>query len=203
MKKLFLLCLLLVSSLAASQSENPAELMRVSAGELFNELNSNRDCYMEDKDSLRQLVRDDLLSNFDLDYAARLILGPASRKASPEQITAFGQAMTNVLVDRYAEGLLRFESKEQLEVLPLKGEAKPRLTRVQTRIRLDNGRTVPIDYSFRQTDDGWKAFDVTVEGVSYIATFRNQIVPQVRKEGLDTVIAKLESGSLELDDKQN
>jgi phospholipid transport system substrate-binding protein len=109
----------------------------------------------------------------DLDYSARLILGKAGRGVSPEQLDAFAQAMSNVLVNRYADGLLEFRSDDQVEVLPMKGNNTEKLTRVRTRIKLENGGYAPVDYAFRKTETGWKAFDVTVEGISYVMTFRN------------------------------
>jgi len=51
---------------------------------------------------------------------------------------------------------------------------------------------------FRMTDDGWKIFDVVVEGISYIVSFRNQIKQEVSANGLDAVIERLTSGDLDL-----
>lgn len=186
---------------ALAAAEDPAELLKQTSGELLNELNANRERFRAHPEELHALVRQDLLQQFDLDYSARLILGPAARSATPEQIEAFNEAMSELLVRRYASGLLQFESSRQLEVLPVAGEPNERLTRVRTRIVLDNGSRVPIDYAFRMTEDGWRAFDVTVEGISYVATYRNQIAPQVRAKGLDQVISDLESGKIELENE--
>ena len=180
-------------------AEDPSVLLKQTSGELLDELNANRERFKAHPEELHALVRQDLLQQFDLDYSSRLILGPAGRTATPEQIEAFTEAMSELLVRRYASGLLQFESSRQLEVLPIAGEPNERLTRVRTRIVLDNGSRVPIDYAFRMTEDGWRAFDVTVEGISYVATYRNQIGPQVRAKGLDQVISDLQSGRIELE----
>jgi phospholipid transport system substrate-binding protein len=108
--------------------------------------------------------------------------------------------MSNVLVNRYADGLLEFRSDKQIEVLPMKGNNTDKLTRVRTRIKLENGGFAPVDYAFRKTDAGWKAFDVTVEGISYIITFRNQIAPRVEADGIDQVTEEIEAGNIKLDD---
>jgi phospholipid transport system substrate-binding protein len=55
-----------------------------------------------------------------------------------------------------------------------------------------------VDYAFHKTPDGWKAFDVIVEGISYITTYRNQIMPDVQANGIDSVLERLGSGQLEL-----
>jgi phospholipid transport system substrate-binding protein len=57
-----------------------------------------------------------------------------------------------------------------------------------------------VDYAFHKTDKGWKVFDVTVEGISYVITFRNQISPRVQADGIDKVTADIVAGNVELDD---
>jgi phospholipid transport system substrate-binding protein len=117
---------------------------------------------------------------------------------SPAELESFSEAMSAVLVNRYADGLLEFRSDKQVEILPLKGNNTDKLTRVRTRIRLENGGFAPVDYAFRKTDGGWKVFDVTVEGISYIITFRNQISPRVAADGIDTVTEEIRAGTMKI-----
>jgi phospholipid transport system substrate-binding protein len=84
--------------------------------------------------------------------------------------------------------------------VPQRGDLNEKLTRVRTRVKLPNGGDAPIDYAFHKTPDGWKAFDVIVEGISYVTTFRNQIMPDVQANGIDSVIARLTTGELDLAD---
>ena len=79
----------------------------------------------------------------------------------------------------------------QIDVLPMRGKNTEKLTRVKTRINLENGGFAPVDYAFRKTEGGWKVFDVTVEGISYIITFRNQISPRVEADGIDQVTEEI------------
>ncbi len=185
----------------ASTAENPVELVRETAGEILNKLQANRETYTQDPQMLREMVREDLLPLIDLEYSARLILGKAGRDVSQEQLEAFADTMADVLVDRYAGGLLEFRSDEQFQVLPVSG-GNERLTRVRTRVELEQGGSAPVDYAFRKTDEGWKAFDVTVEGISYVITFRNQIVPQVESKGIEQVTEEIRAGNLELNVEQ-
>jgi phospholipid transport system substrate-binding protein len=129
-----------------------------------------------------------------------IVLGKSGRGVSKEQLTAFSEAMSGILINRYADGLLAFRSDEQLDVLPLKGKNTDKLTRVRTRIKLENGGYAPVDYAFRKTDEGWKAFDVTVEGISYVITFRNQIAPRVLSEGIEKVTADILAGNIQIKD---
>lgn len=201
---------LLVASLAGgtvfadtanASAAEPVDIVRETAGRILGKLDTNREAYAQDSGLLRRMVREDLLPLIDLDYSARLILGKAGRGVTDEQLHAFSEAMSNVLINRYADGLLEFRSDEQLEVLPMKGQNTDKLTRVRTRVKLANGGHAPVDYAFRKTPEGWKAFDVTVEGISYVITFRNQIVPRVEADGIDKVTADILAGNLPLEDE--
>jgi phospholipid transport system substrate-binding protein len=196
---LMALAFALTCQAAPDEEIGPAELLERTATHIFDQVNANHEYYEKNPEALRDIVKVDLMPLLDTRYTGRLILATEGRKASPEQIDAFVDAMGGLLISRYSDGLLRFRSDKQLQVLPIKGELNPRLTRVRSRVQLETGSYAPVDYAFRQTRDGWKVFDVIVEGISYVTTFRNQIVPQVQAEGLDAVIEKLNSGNIEFE----
>ncbi len=183
--------------IAQADGDDPVSLVINTTDRIFTQLNENFEKFQSDPAALQALVRTDLLPLLDLSYSARLILGRAGRGIESEKIDAFADAMTNLLVNRYSNGLLQFHSLEPLKVLPQRGELNEKLTRVRTRVKLHNGGEAPVDYAFHKTTDGWKAFDVIVEGISYVATYRNQIMPDVKANGIDSVIARLTSGDLE------
>jgi phospholipid transport system substrate-binding protein len=184
----------------AVDERDPMTIIEETTAEILQTLDSRRDEFTADPESLRAMVREDLLPLIDLEYSARLILGRSGRGVSEEQLKAFSEAMSHVLINRYADGLVEFRSDEQVEVLPMKGNNTEKLTRVRTRIKLDSGSYAPVDYAFRKTEQGWKAFDVTVEGISYVITFRNQIAPRVESEGIDKVTADLRAGNVTIDE---
>lgn len=183
---------------AEGQGDDPATLVSNTTNRIFNLVADNLETYEANPESLRALVRTDLIPLLDVHYSARLILGRAGRGIEKEKVDAFAEAMINLLVNRYSTGLLHFGSKDQLLVLPQRGELNEKLTRVRTRVRLPKGGEAPIDYAFHKTPEGWKAFDVIVEGISYVTTYRNQIMPDVQANGIDSVIERLKSGELEL-----
>ena len=194
-----LLPLALAAPWAVADGRDPVTIVEETTSSIFQTLDSRRDEFAADPAALRAMVRNDLLPLIDLEYSARLILGKQGRGLSEAQLSAFSNAMSDVLINRYADGLLEFRSDEQVEVLPMKGGNSEKLTRVRTRIKLDNGGYAPVDYSFRKTEDGWKAFDVMVEGISYVITFRNQIAPRVEAEGIEKVTAEIRAGNLRVE----
>lgn len=195
------LFLLLGSSPAGAVDErDPVTIITQASTQIFEELNSRRAEFTENPELLTIVVREKLLPLIDVLYSARLVLGRAGRDISPEQLGVFSNALSNVLINRYSDSLIRFNSDGLVQVMPMKGRNTDKLTRVRTRIKLTTGGFVPVDFAFHRTSKGWKAFDVTVEGISYVITFRNQISPRVQADGIDKVTADLIAGSVRFDE---
>lgn len=179
-------------------ADDPVGLVEAVAVFIFSDVAENLERYNENPDALQTLVRTELIPVLDVKYAARLVLGRAGRGLPEQKIDEFAEVMSELLINRYSKGLLYFSSEVELRVLPLRGELNDKLTRVRTRVRLPNGGEAPVDYAFHKTADGWKAFDVVVEGISYVTTYRNQIMPEVQANGIDSVITRLREGQLQL-----
>lgn len=178
--------------------EDPSPLIEKAANSIFSKINARRDEIREDSTIAEQIVRTDMLPLMDATYSARLILGREARTATPQQLEDFARTMNDQLIKKYASGLVEYRSREQIEVLELRGKIDPRATRVRTRFKLNSGGFALVDYVFRMTEDGWKVFDVVVEGISYVVSFKNQIQQEVKANGLDAVIERLSRGELDL-----
>jgi phospholipid transport system substrate-binding protein len=178
--------------------QDPSPLIEKTANSIFNKINTHRDEIRKDSTIAEQIVRTDMLPLMDATYSARLILGREARTATPQQLEDFARVMNEQLIRKYASGLLEYRSRNQIEVLELRGDIDPRATRVRTRFKLDSGGFALVDYVFRMTEDGWKVFDVVVEGISYVVSFKSQIQQEVKANGLDAVIERLSRGELDL-----
>ena len=183
---------------AQSAEDDPVSLVETITGQIFADVTENMEEYTANPEALEDLVRSDLMPLLDIKYAARLILGRAGRGIEKEKIDEFATCISNLLIGRYSQGLLHFSSEIKLEVLPQRGELNEKMTRVRTRVILPGGGQAPVDYAFHKTAEGWKAFDVVLEGISYITTYRNQIMPDVQANGIDSVIERLNSGQMQL-----
>ena len=79
-------------------------------------------------------------------------------------------------------------------MLPFNGDLNDKRTVVRTQVVLDDGKLVSIDYAFRKSRSGdWKAYDVIIEGISYITNYRNQVDAEIRKVGIEQLIKNLET----------
>jgi len=177
---------------AVANDQGPEQLVENSAKKMLTELDANRATYAKDPAKLDNLVATVLLPNFDSEYSARLVLGQAWRTATPDQRKRFVDAFYHSLLRNYGTALLNFTA-DRFIILPYRGDPGDTQATVHTQVKRDTGEKVPVDFSLHKTDGGWKAWDVVIEGISYVKSFRTDFSAEVQQKGLDEVITRLES----------
>jgi len=187
---LFLVVAVFLSLTALAESPNAA--IEEAAALLDQAMDGRRDELREDKAALYELIDDILLPRFDRRYAAQLVLARHWRTASEEQREGFINAFYNEMMRIYAEAVLDF-NLDRLKVLPFRGDETKKRVTVKTTMELDDGTIVPVNYGMVSRESGWKMFDVTIEGISYIRNFKAELNTEIQVEGLDGVIARLEA----------
>jgi phospholipid transport system substrate-binding protein len=178
---------------AQVDTSNPGNLIQTTASAMLKDLDAHRAEYKKDPNKVHHLVDEILLPHFDTEYSARLVLGKYWNTASADQRTRFVNAFYKSMLSNYGDALVDFTS-DRLKVFPYTGDPKAQYATVRTQIRKDDGSQVAVNYSLRQTDQGWKAWDVVIEGISYVKSFRDDFSSEIDQKGLDEVIARLEAG---------
>jgi len=194
--KLLLWAFLLSSGMTLAAEEvaqlGPNELITGVAQDVLKDLDANRAEYRKTPVKVRALVDKHMLPHFDTKYAAQLVLGKHWRTANEAQRKRFIDAFYQSLLQNYGEALMEF-TPDRLRILPFKGDLQAKTATVRTEVRRDNGSRVPVNYSLRKTPEGWKAYDVTIEGISYVRSFRTDFGSEIQQRGLDAVIDRLEA----------
>ena len=170
----------------------PQQLVEQVSTDLLNAIAADRAVLAKDPAKLRAVVDRVLLPNFDAEYSARLVLGKHWRTATPEQRTRFIDAFVDSMMRQYGTALLDFTAN-RMTMLPFRGDPAATSATVRTEIKRDDGTPVPVNYSMRATPSGWKAWDVTIEGISYVKNFRTDFGAEIEARGLDAVIERLEA----------
>ena len=178
--------------LADTPGPGPQEIVEGSAKKMLAELDANRATYAKSPAKLDELVSTVLLPTFDSEYAARLVLGLPWRNATPEQRKRFVDAFYRSLLHNYGDALVDFTA-DRFTILPYRGAPMDKDATVRTEVRRANGDKVPVNFTLHATETGWKAWDVVIEGVSYVKSFRTDIGAEVQQKGLDEVITRLEA----------
>jgi phospholipid transport system substrate-binding protein len=176
----------------ATPGPGPQELMQKAAQQLLDALEADRELYRKEPRRVNALVDQILLPHFDTEYSAQLVLGTHWRAATVEQRKRFIDGFYHSLLNKYGAALAGFTA-DRMTILPFRGDLASGRATVKTEVTTDDGKQVPVNYSMRATPKGWKAWDVTIEGISYVKTFRTDVGAEVDQRGLDAVIARLES----------
>jgi phospholipid transport system substrate-binding protein len=184
---------------AQPAQQGPQELMDSVAKRMLGALDENRAAIRRDPGNVYPIVNDILLPHFDTEYAAQLVLAQHWRTATPEQRKRFVDALYNALLKTYGGALSDFTA-DRLKMLPFRGDPAATQATVRTIVTRANGQQIPVDYRLRKTANGWKAFDVIIEGISYVRNYRNDLGTEVSQKGLDAVIARLERDGLDVSD---
>lgn len=185
-------------ALPAFASARPGAIVEERTRSVLTTLVAERSNFSADRARLESFVESELDALFDREYSARLVLGRHGRGVDPEKISAFADALIRSLLKRYGEALL--EADPSLEVR-VTGETDLRggqIVRVASEILRRGGAPVKVDYLFRPVGDDWLVFDVIVEGVSYVQTFRTQFDERLRRQSIDQVIEGLNRGEIDV-----
>ncbi len=187
---LLLTSFLLVFPLSAKEMA-PDQLVKSTVDEVITILKQDDGIKKGNKDRVLDLIETKILPHFNFTRMTRLAMGKNWSKAEPQQQKVLVSEFQTLLVRTYSNALTNYRD-EVIEVAPLAPQPDAKSTTVKTRVIQGRGREpVPIEYSMEKTDKGWKVYDVIVAGVSLVTNYRSSFNSEIRKTGVDGLIATL------------
>ena len=184
---------------ALPASASPSKLVLDNSTRILTTLESRRPEFTKNRAALSKFVSSEFKTMFDRDYAARLVLGTHGRGASDTDVKLFADALADNLMQRYGSSLLDFNTRLKVRVkseTPLRNGS---IVKVSSEMLRQGGEPIPVDYLMRKVGSSWKVFDVMVEGVSFVQTFRSQFDAPLKRKSIAQVAADLKAGKLQAD----
>jgi phospholipid transport system substrate-binding protein len=173
-----------------ARTPGPQEVMADLSSHLFASLDKESAKTRRNSDKILPLVDGLLSPHFDMEYAARMVLGVHWRSATPEQRQKFAVVLYQRLLRTYAGAVAEW-TPDRFKLLPVRADPEALQVTVHTLVTNSHNEIVPVDFRMRQTAEGWKIFDVTVDGVSYVRIYRDDTDEEIIQKGLDASIARL------------
>jgi phospholipid transport system substrate-binding protein len=140
---------------------------------------------------VRALADRYVLPHIDFSAAAQWALGKHWRDANQRQrarfVGAFREQLLNTYlrtVNNYRENVIRF--------MPSRASSQPGRAVVDAEIELSGGPPVQLSFRLHHPGNDWLIYDISVEGVSLIASHRSGFSREIREQGLDGLIVRLE-----------
>jgi phospholipid transport system substrate-binding protein len=178
---------------ANATAQQPSDIVQASAQGILKDLDANRDLYKKDPSKVSALVDKYLLPHFDTEYAARLVLAKYWRTATDDQKKRFIDAFYHSLLSNYGSALAEFTA-DRLKVFPTNVSPTDDHATVRTEVKRDNGDRIAVNYELRKEPTGWKAYDVNIDGISYVKSYREDFGTQIDQKGIESVITRLQKG---------
>lgn len=198
--RFFLLFSLAFVALGVRAEAPPHEVLRGASEEMLSVLHAHRDTLRTDPQALYGLVEKSLAPHVDFPLMSQLVLGRHWRTASASQRERFITEFRTLLVRFYVGALLDDPRKLDelldfsdtlIQFRPAEPEEDARKALVRAEVHLPSARVVLVSFNLRRKDDGWKVYDVTVEGVSLVTNYRSSFASEIRQGGLDALIERL------------
>jgi phospholipid transport system substrate-binding protein len=189
--KIFTLCMLGFALMAKAQEQSPEQLVQKITDDILASIKSDKQLAAGDKQKALKLAEEKVLPYIDFEESTRLAVGRAWAQATPEQKKRLVSEFRNMLVRTYSNAIEGYEG-QTLKVLPSRGkqDQKDEAT-VRTQFVRAGGKPLPIEFQMHKAGPQWKVYDITVEGVSLVLTYRSEFDAVVKQEGIDGLIKRL------------
>ena len=194
--KNILVGLMLLVSFPAMGATGPEQLVRETVESVVDELKANMGTFKSDPQTVYEMVDELVLPHFDFAAMTDLALGSYKDEVGAEQKPEIVSEFRQLLVRTYSSALFEYTDQE-LIFLPMEGSEAEGLVTVRLEIEQAGGFPIPINYTLRLGDNGWKVFDVSVDEVSLVTNYRSSFARAIKKDGVDGLIKTLQERNQE------
>ena len=168
----------------------PDALIKNTVQEVIAIIKQDKDIQSGDQKKITALVDAKVLPHFDFVRMTQLAVGKYWRSATPEQKQALVTEFRNMLVRTYTKVFTVYRD-QTVDVKPFRMAADDTEVTVKTIINKPGSQPVPVDYEMKKAADGWKVFDISIEGVSMVMSYRGTFASQIDESGIDGLIKTL------------
>lgn len=179
---------------ALAAQEAPDALVRRLSGEVLNDLRADPALKGGNIDRIIALVDKSVMPNVNFRRMTAAAVGPAWRRATPEQQARLQEGFKTLLIRTYS-GALAQVGEQTVVVKPLRAAPEDTDVLVRTEVR-GRGDPVQLDYRLEKTPGegaGWKIYNLNVLGVWLVETYRSQFAQEINARGIDGLIETLEA----------
>lgn len=170
---------------------SPMPMLENTASQILATLKQNKSSLKNNSQVIYQAVERYLLPNVDVSGMSRSVLGrKAWGVASAAEKQQFSNAFTQLVIRTYATPLAEY-TDETIKFMPIRGSLDSRFIRVNSVIIRSNGKNIPLSYSLVSAANGWKIYDLSVEGVSLLQSFRSQFAEALQNSSMQELIKQM------------
>lgn len=182
--------LLCFAGIAQAEIIAPDVLIKTTVDEVLSIVRNDKDIKAGNQKKIHEMVESKVLPHFDFVHMTRLSVGKSWRAATPEQKQALVNEYRDILVRTYTKAFTVYRD-QTVEVKPLKMAADATEVTVKTSINKPGAAPIPVNYEMEKGTDTWRVFDLTIEGVSLVTSYRGTFASEIQEKGIDGLIKTL------------
>ncbi|HEY7985729.1 MAG TPA: ABC transporter substrate-binding protein [Methylophilaceae bacterium] len=183
--------LLTASALVDAEIVPPDQMVKNVANSVLDVIRNDKDIQNGDMRKITALTEEKILPHFDFERMSRVTLGKYWSQATPEQKTEFIKEFRSLITHTYSSALSKYRD-QTIAYKPLLAANDDSDVKVKSLIMQAGGTAIPVDYLLEKGTDEWKVFDVNIDGISLVTTYRGQFASIIHQNGMDELIHQLE-----------
>jgi len=185
-----LVMLAFASMVSADTKLRPDQVITQTTNQMLEALKQEHELTNQHPARVQELANQIIMPHVDFQRMSSWVLGKHWRRATAQQKQQFPEQFRNLILRTYATALSEY-TDETISYLPLHAKQDATDVSVKTIIERSAGPGIPVAYRMHQTDDGWKVYDISIDGISLVNNYRRSFSSEIRRGGLDSLINKL------------
>lgn len=204
------IALILISGTYADSVPAPQQLMEDTSKKMIAAFQEKTEAIRTDSKVADQLINDNLVPKINFPLMSRWVLGKNWKKATPEQQQKFIAEFQKLVVKFYSKALVQFLSQNNLTddiitFTPFRGKLEGKYATVRSQVNPLNGAApvkVNYDLYLSKKTGLWQVYDVSVEGISLVTTYRSSFKQIISQKGMDALLSELENKNSKLNNPE-
>lgn len=186
----------------AEAIESPVALLERTSQQVIKILQDDHELLQKEPKRVYKIIDEYILPHLDDVTMAKLAMGKNWKKATKEQKLAFVEEFRNLLVRTYSKSLIEF-SDQTINFFPVKLSADTYKTSVKAEVIQPGGPSIPMSYRVRVKNNAWKVYDIKIDGISLVTSYRGTFTQEIRKSGIDGLLKYLHDKNKKLSSVDN
>lgn len=182
---LVLLTFFMTQAMAQSATE-ALEIVKIQVSTVLTDLDNNKARYQNDPRLLNTMIESKMIQYFDADIMARLVMGKHWKNTTEQQKNDFVNEFKQLILRTYSTSLLDYTGAKVEYGKPT--EVKRNRTKINVKVTSPTGMVYPLTLSMIYRNNQWRGYDVALDGLSVITSYRSSIGEEISRKGLQTVI---------------
>ncbi len=174
----------------------PEKVILSAANDLFLDVEKNKSLYEEDITVFYERVDNILSPIVDFDVLIKSIIGKKNYQSTSDDLkNRFKLALKGQLIRIYAKTIIEYSNSKITIIDSTKNKS---FYLVKTELSIGPGKPpFQVIYVMKKTDDKWKIVEVVANGLRLVKSLRKSLLPEIEEKGIEAVISRLESDSIE------